>query len=147
MAWMESTVALEVGGFNPLRFHLFKYFFQAGPYLALQILQTILLLLPLTFSLIALGCNRKYRQDVFQSPKLVSLPNGHISLSTSSFQPEMTPLPLLFRTDSLTWMDLLGSTTPTTEPVALPLLGVRRTRPTRNKPLRSKFQQSILPVL
>lgn len=138
---------IKSGGFNPLRFHLSQYFFQAGPSFALQILQTILLLLPLTFSSIALGCNPKYRQDVFQSPKLVSLPDGHISPSTSSFQPEMTPLRLLFRTDSLTWMNMLGSTTPTTEPVALPLLGVRRTPPTRNKPLRSKLQHSILPIL
>lgn len=51
-----------------------------------------------------------------------------------------SPSGLLFRTDSLTWMDALGSTTLTTEPAALPLLGVRRTRPTPSKPLRSKLQ-------
>ena len=116
--------------------------------------QILFLLLQLTLSWIALGCDRKYRQDVFQSPQLVSLPNERIPRSTSSVEPAMTPLlrryspsGLLFRTDSLTWMDVLGSTTPTTEPAALPLLGVRRTHPTRSKPLRSKLQQSLPSVL
>ena len=63
MAW----TALEVG-VQPTSLPLFLLIRLSRKYFYLLQTTFPLTTLQLTLSLIALGCNRKYRQDVFQSP-------------------------------------------------------------------------------